>query len=124
MKFDGIDFTSRYFNFEFDTQEERNEKIESIYSAFDPFKKVCNVYLDSQDWHTKVVFTRNSKLEDEFQDSFKNFNNEPVKVVDHVLYNEAQDLSELNKIQSQIDDIQSDIDDIKDSMPDYVKDNE
>ena len=40
------------------------------------------------------------------------------------MYNEAQDLSELNKIQSQIDDIQSDIDDIKDSMPDYVKDNE
>ena len=124
LKFDGVDFTTRYFNFEFDTQEERNGKIESIYSAFDPFKKVCNVYLDSQDGHTKVVFTRNSKLEDDFQDSFKNFNNEPVKVVDHVLYNEAQDSSELNKIQSQIDDIQSDIDDIKDSMPEYVKDNE
>ncbi len=110
LKYDGVDFTTRYFTFTFNTQEERNEKIEAIYSAFEPFKKVCNIHFDSQDGHTKVIFTRNNKLEDDFIEGFKEFNNESVKIVDHILYNKVQGSTELGEIQSQIDSIQESID--------------
>ena len=85
LKSDGVDFTTRHFIFTFNTQEERNKKIEAIYFAFEPFKQVCNIHFDSQDGHTKVEFSRNYKLEDDFIDSFREYNNEPVKVVDHLL---------------------------------------
>jgi len=124
LKFDGVDFTTRHFTFTFNTQEERNEKIETIYSAFEPFKKVCNIHFDSQDGHTKIEFTRNDKLENDFIDGFREFNNESVKIVNHLRYNEAKDSSGLTEIQSQIDDLQNDIDDIKMSMPGYDKGND
>ena len=124
LRYDGIDFTTRHFTFMFNTQEERNEKIEAIYSAFEPFKKVCNIHFDSQDGHTKIEFTRNDKLDNDFIDGFREFNNEPVKIVNHLRYNEAKDSSELTEIQSQIDDLQSGIDDIQMSMPGYDKGND
>lgn len=117
LKFDGVDYTTRHFYFTFKTQEERNKKIEAIYSAFEPFKQVCNIHFDSQDGHTKIEFTRNEKLEDEFIDSFREFNNEPIKIVDHLRYNKAKDSSELAEIQSEIDELQDRIDDIRSSMP-------
>lgn len=124
LKFDGVDFTTRHFEFSFQTQEERNEKIEAVYSAFDPFKNVCNVQLDSQDGHTIIEFSRNSKLEDDYQNRFKSFNNEAIKVVEYDRYKKATDSSELTRIQAEIDSIQDEIDDIEFRMPTYQKNND
>ena len=124
LKFDGIDFTARHFYFTFNTQEERNEKIEAIYSAFEPFKKVCNIYFDSQDGHTTLEFTRNNKLENDFLDGFRDFNSEPVKIVNRLCYDEVKESSQLTKIQSHIDDLQREINDIQSQMPAYIKGND
>lgn len=124
LKSDGVDFTTRHFVFPFITQEERNKKIEAIFSAFEPFKNVCNIHFDSQDGYTMIEFIRNNKLENDYQDNYKNFNNESIKVVNHIQYNEAQNSSELDRIQTEIDNLQDDIDEIGESMPAYQKDND
>ena len=121
LRFDGVDFTTRHFEFSFLTQEERNEKIEAIYSAFNSFKKVCNIHFDSLDGNTIISLVRNNKLENDYLNSFKVFNNETIKVVNRSKFEEATDSSALIKAQARIDSIQDDIDEIINEMPAYSK---
>lgn len=121
LRFDGVDYTTRLFEFNFSTIEERNNRIEAIYSAIEKFKQVCNIHFNSQDGYTLLTFKRDSKLENDFQDSFKNFNNESVKVVERKLYDKAQDSRELVELQSTIDGMQDEIDELSSEISRYRK---
>lgn len=121
LRFDGVDYTTRFFEFSFQSKEERNEKIESVYAAFEQFKNVCTVHFESQDGFTHLCFSRDSKLESDFQDSFRAFNNEAVKVIERKRYDRTQNSPALSRMQHSIDRLQNKIDDISEDIDHYER---
>lgn len=107
---DSVDYTIRKFDFQFTDAKDRDNKIEKIYEAFEPLKKLCTVKLKSDDGYTVLSFCKDERLEKTFTDSFRTFSSEPIKCISRTTYDSAfKDNSKILKAESELSNIESEL---------------